>query len=205
MTTLLLARHGQTDWNLEHRWQGDPPLNDAGRAQAHALAESLDATALDGLYSSDLLRAHETAEIIAARIGLEIHVDARLREIDVGEWTGFTTPELEQRYPAGFERFRSGHAGWEQGENYDQMIARVTTAFLEIAVAHSDDRILVVAHGGVMCSAWLASGRDLADWPGTRNSDVHEITIEDGKIRWVRVVEREGERDDGKPSFFWRV
>jgi broad specificity phosphatase PhoE len=205
MTTLLLARHGQTDWNLEHRWQGDPPLNDAGRAQAEALAASLDATPLDGLYSSNLRRALETAEVVAKRIGLEVQVDARLREIDVGDWVGFTTAELERRFPAGFERFREGHAGWEQGENYDQMVARVTAAFFDIAAAHPGDRILVVAHGGVMCAAWLASGRPLADWPGTRNSDLHEISIDGGAIRWVRVVERAGERDDGKPSLFWRV
>ena len=79
MTTLLLARHGQTDWNLEHRWQGDPPLNDTGRAQARSLAESLRADPLDGIYASDLLRAQETAEISGAHLGLGIEFDSRLR------------------------------------------------------------------------------------------------------------------------------
>lgn len=205
MTTLLLARHGQTDWNLEHRWQGDPPLNDTGRAQARSLAAALSAESLDGIYGSDLVRAKETAEIIAAHLGLDVEFDSRLREIDVGEWVGLIAPEIEVRYPAGYQRYRNGGAGWDQGESYETMIARVTSAFGAIAAASPGGRFLLATHAGVMCSAWLASGRKLADWQGTHNGDIHEILVENGRIEWVGVAQH-GERHNGsKPSIFWRV
>jgi broad specificity phosphatase PhoE len=74
VTTILLARHGETQWNLERRWQGwaDPPLNDTGRAQAQALAQQLRDTPFDAVYTSDLRRAHETAEIVAAPHGVPV-------------------------------------------------------------------------------------------------------------------------------------
>ena len=109
MTTILLVRHGETDWNLERRWQGhiDRPLNDVGRAQARALADRLDSEPFAAVYSSDLARARETAEIVAAAHGLPVHLDPRLREADVGEWSGLTADEIERRYPEGCGR--SGH------------------------------------------------------------------------------------------------
>ncbi len=92
VTELLLARHGETDWNRERRWQGhaDPPLNELGRAQARRLAEALAGEQLEAIYASDLRRAHETAEIVGARLGLPVTSDPDLREIDVGSWSGLT-------------------------------------------------------------------------------------------------------------------
>src|SRR5581483_12433051 len=89
MTTLLLVRHGETDWNSERRWQGhaDEPLNETGRAQAREVADELADRSIDAVYSSDLSRARETAEIIAARLGLSVTTDARLGEVDVGDWS----------------------------------------------------------------------------------------------------------------------
>src|SRR5204862_6778501 len=97
VTTLILARHGETDWNRDGRFQGhaDPPLNDRGREQARALASELAGDVLDAVYTSDLLRAHETAQIVAATKGLSVVVDPDLRERDVGEWSGLTLPEIE--------------------------------------------------------------------------------------------------------------
>src|SRR5579871_2475081 len=108
MTTLLLARHGETDWNSERRWQGhaDRPLNDTGRAQAAELAESLDGTAIAAIYSSDLARARETAEIVAARLGLTVVLDPGLREVDVGDWSGVRHDEVAARFPEGFARWQ---------------------------------------------------------------------------------------------------
>ncbi|MEI8104366.1 MAG: histidine phosphatase family protein [Actinomycetes bacterium] len=205
MTTLLLARHGQTDWNLEHRWQGDPPLNDTGRAQARALADALRGEQLDGIYCSDLLRASETAEIIAGQSKLGITVDARLREIDVGEWMGLTSPELQGRYPEGYARYCSGSAGWDEGESYDEMGVRVVEGLRAIALAHPQSRFLVVTHAGVMCSTWLGCGEALADWPGTHNGDVQEVVVEDGVIRWGGLYQEGQRHGDSKPSLFWRV
>src|SRR5262245_46711037 len=151
-TTFLIARHGETDWNRERRWQGhaDPPLNDLGREQACALAERLRADPLDAIYSSDLARARETAEIVGRRLG----IDARLREVDVGEWSGLTTPELERLHPDGLRRRRFGGTGWERGESYAAMGARVVEALRDIAATNAGRRVLVVTHGGPMCSIW---------------------------------------------------
>ncbi len=86
MTTILLVRHGQTDWNLDRRLQGhtDRPLNDRGREQARALAAELASEPLDAVYSSDLVRAHETARIIAAGRGLDVTAMDDLRERNFG-------------------------------------------------------------------------------------------------------------------------
>ena len=87
-TRLWLIRHGETDWNVEGRWQGQtphaPPLNAAGRAQAEAVAGQLNGHVFDAIYSSDLLRAIQTAEIVAARLGLRVRVEPRLREVNQG-------------------------------------------------------------------------------------------------------------------------
>jgi len=139
VTTLLLVRHGETDWNAERRWQGhaDVPLNDRGRAQAHALAEELADERIDAIYTSDLSRARETAEIVAARIGVPVAVDADLREIDVGPLEGLTTEEAKE------------FAGW-QGEPTEAHANRILAALRRVAALHEGGRVLVVTHGGSM-------------------------------------------------------
>ena len=143
MATILLARHGETDWNKAGRWQGwaDPPLNDTGRAQARALAEQLRDTPFDAVYSSDLRRAHETAEIVAAPHGVPVITDIGLREIDVGSWSGLTRAEIQERFPEGNR---------PDGETREQHASRVLAAVERIARANPGRRILVVTHGGTM-------------------------------------------------------
>ena len=143
MTTILLARHGETDWNRDGIWQGwaDPPLNETGRAQARALAEQLRSVPFDAVYSSDLRRAHETAEIVAAPHAVPVVADAGLREIDIGSWSGLTRAEIDERFPTG-ER--------PDGETRDQHAARVLDAVERIARANPGRRILLVTHGGTM-------------------------------------------------------
>ena len=123
MTTILLARHGETDWNRERRFQGhaDPPLNRTGRAQAVDLSVTLMAEELAAIYSSPLRRALETAEVVAASHGLEAVPVRALREVDVGSWSGLTRAEVEERFPAQFARWLDYGEGWEDGESYDQM------------------------------------------------------------------------------------
>ncbi|HEU0337127.1 MAG TPA: histidine phosphatase family protein, partial [Gaiellaceae bacterium] len=101
MATVLLARHGETDWNREGRFQGhaDPPLNDLGRAQARELADRLAREPLAAVYASPLRRAYETAEIVAATHDLPLRSVAGLREVDVGSWSGLTRSEIEARFP----------------------------------------------------------------------------------------------------------
>ena len=190
MATIVLVRHGETDWNVERRWQGhaDPGLNETGRAQAAAVARSLAAKPFDAVYSSDLARARETAEIIGTELALPVQLDARLREVDVGEWSGLTTPEIEQRYPDSLRRRDEGGIGWEHGETYTAMGDRVVEALHAIAEAHPKGRVLVVTHGGPMCSIWLAGGGTLTDWPRTSNCDLDEIAIENRQIRRIDSV-----------------
>ncbi|HEY6054466.1 MAG TPA: histidine phosphatase family protein [Gaiellaceae bacterium] len=184
MTTILLVRHGETDWNRDRRWQGhaDPPLNEAGRRQSERLAETLLADPPAAVYSSDLRRARETAEIVARRLDLPVQTDPRLREVDVGEWSGLTLAEVERLYPEGMRRREAGGTGWERGETYEAMGERVVAALQEIAAAHDGGRVLVVTHGGAMGRVWLACGLSLDDRPRVANCDVHRVEIENGAI-----------------------
>jgi probable phosphoglycerate mutase len=143
MTTLLLARHGETEWNREGRWQGwaDPPLNETGQRQARELAEQLRSTPFDAVYSSDLQRAHETAIIVAKPHDVPVVADPGLREIDVGSWSGLTRAEIDERFP-GRER--------PDGETREEHLTRVLQTVERIARAHAGERLLIVSHGGTM-------------------------------------------------------
>lgn len=190
MTTILLARHGETDWNREGRFQGhaDPPLNGAGREQAAGLAVELAHEELAAVYSSPLRRALETAEVVAAARGLEpVAVDA-LQEVDVGSWQGLTRAEVEQRFPVQYARWLEGEQGWEDGESYEQMGERAVAALLELAAAHSGDRILAVTHGGPIRAAFaFASAATHAEarrrGPVIGNVFVAEFAVEGGGLR----------------------
>ena len=150
MTIILLARHGQSDWNATRRWQGhaDRPLTTTGRYQAKALAKRLAHIELDAVYSSDLRRAADTARVVAEAQNLDLFQLPELREVDVGSWSGLTLEEAEERFPEGFARWREGHPGWNDGEGYDEMAQRVIGAVVEIALANEGGRALVVSHGG---------------------------------------------------------
>jgi broad specificity phosphatase PhoE len=138
VTTLLLVRHGETDWNADGRLQGhtDRPLTDFGRRQARQLAEELDSEGLDAIYSSDLARARETADIVGERLELPVVVDPDLREKDWGNWEGLTA----------VERDRVEFVG-ESTEAHQERILR---ALKRIAERHPDGHVLVVTHGGSM-------------------------------------------------------
>ena len=137
MTTLLLARHGETDWNRERPLAGlrrPAAQRDGPRAGARRSRDQLRETPFDAVYSSDLLRAHETAEIVAAPLGVPaVEVDRGLREVDVGDWSGPAHHELEGIDPEGFRRWQDGGKGWNGGESYEQMGERVVAAVVRIA------------------------------------------------------------------------
>lgn len=148
---LLLIRHGQTNWNLEQRFQGqsDIPLNETGRKQAQALAEQLAAEPFDAVYSSDLQRATETADIIR-KSGFQ--PDARLREVNFGDWEGLTYDEIKSKHPDTL-------AAWESdifknapphGETLEGLAIRVQSMLDELREKHDDQTVLIVAHGGVL-------------------------------------------------------
>ena len=131
--TLVLVRHGETDWNLSGRAQGhaDIPLNDTGRAQAQAVARRLAGFAPVRLWSSDLARASQTAEAIAATTGLTVELDSRLREYDVGERSGLTLDEAAEQFPEEFATYRSvvlaaARSQWTSGALSTPPAARAT-------------------------------------------------------------------------------
>jgi len=106
MTHLILIRHGETDWNVEGRYQGqaDPPLNARGRVQALRLADGLASSGIETLYTSPLQRARQTAEIVAQRLNVPVHIEPRLVEIHQGDWQTRLRSEIEQLYPEQFRR-----------------------------------------------------------------------------------------------------
>lgn len=149
--TILLARHGETDWNREKRWQGvsDLSLNERGREQARALAGKLEAVPLSAVYASDLRRAYETALVVAEAKGLAVTPMREFREVDVGSWTGLSYDEVKERFRDAYKqvRARTGR-GWEGGETYAEMGSRVLEAMRRIAREHAGDAVLVVTHSG---------------------------------------------------------
>lgn len=146
-----MVRHGQSTWNAEQRWAGwaDPPLSDEGRATAASFAETLADTGITAVVTSNLLRALQTGEVVAARLGLPPPArDPGLREIDVGAWTGKTTEEIEAEWPGWLERWRKGEIlDPPGGENRDEFDERVIAALLRVGTT-SPVRSLVVTHSG---------------------------------------------------------
>jgi broad specificity phosphatase PhoE len=156
MATLLLARHGETDWNRDNRFQGhtDTPLNERGRAQASDLAAELARDQpIAAIYASPLRRAYETATIVGDSLALQVTAIPELREIDTGEWSGLTQSEIEKQYPDAWARWREYGRGWERGETYGDLGRRVVPALLSVGERHAGARILVVTHGGVIRTA----------------------------------------------------
>ncbi|MBD0348367.1 MAG: histidine phosphatase family protein [Thermoleophilia bacterium] len=192
-TTVLLVRHGETDWNRDRRIQGqsDPPLNAAGREQARDLAERLAGTRLDAVYASDLRRARETAEILAARLAMPVVVDPQLRELDFGSWEGWTVEELQERDPENVARWlETGEAVWERGETHADLARRVRTAVARLAEIHAGGQILLVAHGGPVRALLMeAEGLDFVtrrrEFPRIENCALSRIAVEDGRLRRV--------------------
>jgi probable phosphoglycerate mutase len=182
VTRILLARHGETDWNRIGRWQGhaDLPLNDAGRGQAVELAERLAGDGIAAIYTSDLMRASQTARVVADRLGLAVIEDAGLREIDVGSWSGFTRAEVERRFPEGYARWLDGEIGHD-GETREELTERVVGAVERIAAAHPDDTILVVTHGGAIRALRRYADGDPGD--PIENCGTSSLELVDGVLR----------------------
>lgn len=149
---MIIWRHGQTDWNAQHRWQGqaDVPLNGLGRAQARAAAPALAGYGLTHVFSSDLVRAAETAEILGEFVGLPVTHDARLREIHVGNWSGRTKEQIGAEFTQVLIKEEAGEdvVRGETGESVRQVAARTAEALAEIAAGLPDRAVVaVVMHG----------------------------------------------------------
>ncbi len=153
---LLLTRHGQTDWNIAGRYQGqsDVPLNQTGQTQAAQIAKRLSTEKIHAIYTSDLSRAANTAQAIADFHQLEIKKDSRLRELSFGDWEGMTYKEMSAHSPDLFQKWMtdSMNISTPNGETLAQLAARVKSVFDEIKDGHKDQTVLVVSHSGAIQS-----------------------------------------------------
>lgn len=164
---LFITRHGETVWNLEHRYQGhgDSALTEAGERQARALAARLAGEQLDAVYSSDLGRAQRTAELIVAGRELPVVRDSAWRERAYGAWEGLTRSEIAVRDPERWERREADRAGFAPpgGESLREVQRRVTGALDMLRWRHEGEAVLVVTHGGALwVLACTLAGEDLA-------------------------------------------
>ena len=159
---VYLARHGETAYNHEGRFQGqgEVPLNDTGRAQAAELAERAAGYGFRALWCSPLLRARETSDVVAAKIGLEPQADARLMETDAGDWTNLTFADVRAKTPELFDAFAAADPGFAfpGGESFAEQEVRVSSALAD--VERGVLPALVVCHGMVIRAAFASRSPD---------------------------------------------
>jgi uncharacterized phosphatase len=179
MTSLYLVRHGETDWNAQRRIQGstDIPLNQMGRDQAETTGRLLARRDWDGVYSSPLSRAFETASIIAQEVGLEEpQAIAALVERNYGEAEGLNWEQVESRFP--------GDTPVPGRETHAEVAERVLPALIELAASRPGESLIVVSHGGV-----IRSVLNVVD-PGVKhgsitNGSIHSFELIDGSLELV--------------------
>lgn len=179
MTRVWLIRHGQTDWNLEGRWQGQTgsSLNARGEAQAAQLARVLAPVGLEAIVSSDLSRAHQTARAIAIAAKLRVQLDARLREIDQGEWEGKHLSEIVAQCPDAMKRRREQPltACAPGGETVLQVQTRVLEAVRDIARTYPNESVAIVSHG-------LALAIVRAEYEGYPIEAIWDLVPDNGEV-----------------------
>jgi glucosyl-3-phosphoglycerate phosphatase len=209
--TLVLVRHGETDWNLSGRAQGhsDIPLNATGRRQAEAVARVLATFRPSRLWSSDLARAQQTAEAIAKTTGLAVESDARLREYDVGARAGLTLAELALSHPQEYADWMAGRSTTLAAgeETTEQVRDRVTPALLECLGRLEPGAVgVVVLHGACLKVGLMGA----LGWPwelarsiqGIENAAYCVLTedLDRGLLRLTSYNEKAGSAPHG-PDF----
>ena len=186
---LILLRHGQTDYNIDGRMQGhiDSNLTAEGHDQAAAAAPVLAELAPDRVISTDLRRAVDTAEVVAAACGVPVKFDARLRETHLGHWQGRTVAEIDRDYPGAIAEWRSDPAWAPPGdESRIAVVARSRPVVDELEAEFADARsetVLLVAHGGMI--AGLVTG--LMDLPPSTWPSFGGL----GNCRWAVLARRD--------------
>jgi probable phosphoglycerate mutase len=192
-TNILLIRHGETAWNAERRLQGhtDIALNGEGRRQADAVARALAGEAVAAVISSDLQRAFDTAQAIAAQRGLPVQTDSGLRERCYGAFEGMLYAEIAQRYPAEYAHWQARNidallpAGQRTAETYRQFYARAVESIVRLAQDYPGQTIVIVAHGGVLECAYRAARGMALDSPRDfeiKNAGINRFVCADGKL-----------------------
>ncbi|GAB4526189.1 MAG: histidine phosphatase family protein [Anaerolineae bacterium] len=166
-TRITLIRHGETDWNLDGRWQGHAPvpLNANGLRQAEDAAPTLAHAGITRIIASDLSRAYRTGEIIGAVLGLPVIPDRRWREIDLGRWQGLTMPEINAWDTVEHDVFVAASyidRYFPEGESNRQHIARVAAALDDLVATYPGEHVLVATHGGsIRCAVYHLTGEPI--------------------------------------------
>jgi probable phosphoglycerate mutase len=192
-TELLLIRHGETAWNAVRRLQGhlDIGLNDAGRRQATALARALATEPLAAIVSSDLQRAMHTAQAVAEHHHVPFHTDRELRERGYGVFEGLLYTEIEARYPDEFAAWQGRHVdavmphGERLAESFRHFYERSIAAIGRWAEQYAGQRLVIVAHGGVLECAYRAANNMTLESPRdfqVRNASINRFTWADGRL-----------------------
>jgi len=151
-TEIILIRHGETEWNSQQRMQGhsNSDLSSVGQAQIQALGQWMKNIPFDHIYSSDSLRAKQTAEAITQFSGHELKIDLRLREKNLGVFEGLTSEEARERHPEVFRLFKTAGSKYviDEGESTQQLQDRALEIVDEIRIKHPEEHVLLVTHGG---------------------------------------------------------
>ena len=154
LSKVIFIRHGQTDFNKEHRLQGalPVPLNDCGRLQSKLLAEHLRTVTIDALYSSPRQRARETAQIIAKILGKKVHEDERLGEIVFGDFESHTFAEVKSLYPSAYRKWESGYRAYRVpgGESRIDVQLRMQAIWNEITSLRDLETVAIVGHSSAL-------------------------------------------------------
>jgi probable phosphoglycerate mutase len=198
MTELLFIRHGETDWNRQQRFQGhiDVPLNAAGHAQAARLGRRLADDPHDALFSSDLLRARETAAPLAAAWGQQPTLVPGLREQSFGVLEGLDVPTIQERHADLWPLWLEHRADFALpgGESLRQFHARVMDAVRQLAADAPGRRLAIVTHGGVLDMLWRTAQRLPLD--GLRACEIPNTGL--NRLRWIDgTLQVERWADDG--------
>lgn len=154
MTKVIFIRHGQTEWNVTGRYQGqsDVKLTEEGKQQAVKLAENFPVAEVAAIYASDLCRAMVTAETIAEKFGLKVQPEPAFRELSFGEWEGLTYPQIVENWEDAMANFMQHPDIMEipGGESFPEVQQRAMTRLNELIQKHEGQTIVVVAHGAVL-------------------------------------------------------
>ncbi len=189
-TRICFIRHGETDWNLARRIQGqtDIPLNETGQAQALAMAGNAARYEFAAIFSSDLRRAYDTAQLVAAMRGIEVKKLPRLRERHFGIFQGITADEGALRHPQAYAHYkaRNPEYDFETGESMLRFAERVNMAVETMVRQHCDQTVAAVCHAGVLDILYRkATGRPL-DTP-------RDFVIPNCALNWFRFEIRDGD------------
>lgn len=195
MTThLLFIRHARSTWNDAGRWQGqaDPPLSEAGMAEARLLAVRLRRTgSIDHIYASDLQRAATTASVVAGALGSPLIIDPIWRERDVGDLEGLTTDEIVAAYPDFWASRNTGPMHAPGGESVESVMRRAAQGCAYLLERHTGQTVAVVSHGGMILATLVhllgLAPSGFAVLVGGKHTAISEVRFEDGHARLERL------------------